>query len=107
MSPADFNSFRTSFSKAIMNSSKYKIAYPKNNNNATFFWVTSLGTGIGGELCHYEFVAENQNPSNSMINLEIHFEVATSQDELFLKKVLRLKKILGRIVEARYNTKKV
>lgn len=107
MSPADFNTFRTSFSKAITNSGKYKILYPENNGSSIFFWVTSFGAGIGGELCHYEFVAENEKTSNSIINLEIHFEVATSQDELFLKKILCLKKILGRIVEARYNTEKI
>ena len=100
MTTIAFCKFRTDFTNAI-NPNKYKISYP-NNSNDLFFWITSLGTGIGAELCHYEFVAENNKTSNTMVNLEIHFEFSTSQDSLLQKRVLDLKKLFGKRIEYRY-----
>ena len=86
MTNLNFKQFRDDFTK-VLDTSKFQITYPSNNGKESFFWITSLGTGIGDELCHYEFVAEDQTASNSKINLEIHFEVSTSQDGLFLKRI--------------------
>lgn len=102
MTTNTFKQFRDSFTK-VLDSSKFKITYPSNNGNESFFWITSLGTGIGDELCHYEFVIGE----NSKINLDIHFEVSSTQDTFFLNKVKCLNKLLGKKMEKKFSDTQV
>lgn len=61
----------------------------------------SFGTGIGSELCHYEFVED----SDKKINLEIHFEFSTSDDYQSVLNILNRKKLLNRPISYRFTSK--
>lgn len=89
-----FEDFRFEFEKQLdMNC--FKITYPK-NTDSKYFWITVIGTGIGSELCHYEFIHDG-----TKLNLEIHFEFGTSGDYQAVTKLLSIK-LFNKQISLRY-----
>ena len=94
-----FKDFRSAIEKQL-NSHCYEIKYPKNHNE-NFFWITVKGTNIGNDVCHYEFVKdENSNAADEMykINLEIHYEFDNA--DKYIPKLFN--RILGKPIEPRF-----
>lgn len=89
-----FQDFRNEFENQL-DTTCFKVVYPQ-NKKAEYFWITVLGTGIGSESCHYEFVHDGTE-----LCLEIHFEFGTSEDYLSAIKLLN-KKLLKKYINFRY-----
>ncbi|MBR4790815.1 MAG: hypothetical protein IK024_07995 [Treponema sp.] len=101
MTVQGFKKFRTDFISELkkQNNAVFLVNYPPINNNELFFWVTSLGTGIGSELCHYEFVTDKKS---NVIDLEVHFEFQTANDNFSCSRILQMNTLLSRQIRRCY-----
>ena len=86
------------------------------NENSAYFWISKVGSVIGAEICHYEFIAVNKdgevddNACNNnyeyKINLEIHFEFGKSNGCICAFEIFKLHKLLGNKIQYRFNSAK-
>ena len=94
----EFQVFRKKFEEQL-DPNCFKVVYPKQNkNHSKYFWITVVGTGIGSELCHYEFIQDG-----NQLNLEIHFEFGTPGDYNAVSKLLGCK-LFGKPLVHRYTS---